>query len=125
MTLAALAGVVAPLAGCASLGCGPAGLPGRACMPGPMRVGSTSKAQVVDALGSPRAVTFDRGQEEWVYTLRGTPRRLMHFVPAASMIRPRARGARGRLLIRFDPRGIVQGYELTEGRTRVRCDRLA
>ena len=125
MMLAALAWAVAPLAGCASLGCGSSGLQSHACTPGPMRVGSTTKAQVVDALGSPRDVRFDRGQEEWVYTLRGTPRRLLDFAPVASMVGPQARDARGSLVIRFDPRGIVQGYVFTEGRTLVRCDRLA
>ncbi len=125
LMLALLTGAGAPLAGCASLGCGGPGLPGPACAPGPMRMGSTTKAQVVNALGNPQSVTFDRGQEEWIYTLRGSTRRLIDFVPMVSLVGPEPLAARTSLRIRFDPRGIVQGYVFTAGRTRVRLDRLA
>ncbi len=125
MMLAGLTGAAAPLAGCGSLGCASPGQPARACMQGPMRVGSTTKAQVANALGSPQNVAFDRGQEEWIYTSRRTTRRLIDFVPTVSMIRAQAPDALRRLVIRFNPQGVVQGYVFTEGRTQVRFDRLA
>ncbi len=125
MMLASLIGALAPLPGCGGLGCASPGSAGRACMQGPMRVGSTTKAQVALALGTPQKVAFDRGQEEWTYTLRRPTRRIVDFVPMASMIHPQGRGARGSLVIRFDPRGIVQGYVFTEGHTQLRFDRLA
>ena len=107
--------VAALAAGCASVGNEKLRNETETSIQGKIIEGTTTKAQIRAALGSPLKTSFtDGGQEISTYEFTNVSADAISFVPIVNLFGASASGKKKELVILFDQAGGVQNYSMSE-----------
>lgn len=114
-------GLVALLAGCASVGNSRLADQNDATIAEQITIGTTTQSEIIQALGSPSSRFLDaNGNEQWMYLHSRASADAINFVPFAPLFGTSTSGETKQLTVIFDDEGVVENYLMNTSDTGVK-----
>ncbi|MCC4288523.1 outer membrane protein assembly factor BamE domain-containing protein [Vreelandella aquamarina] len=121
MRLLVTMGLVALLAGCASVGNSRLADQNDATIAEQITIGTTTQSEIIQALGSPSSRFLDaNGNEQWMYLHSRASADAINFVPFAPLFGTSTSGETKQLTVIFDDEGVVENYLMNTSDTGVK-----